>query len=87
MSNGAHVEPLNELEFSFTDMIREIQDFSRIALTGNFLAPGGGEGSRAFLARVRVDPEVSASCGYVGRKPRKSPRLGDIRRRPAPHPA
>ena len=66
MSNGTHDEPPNELEFSFPEMIREIQDFSRIALTGNFLAPGGGEVLERFWRGLELIQRSAPLAGTLG---------------------
>jgi hypothetical protein len=71
MSNGHHEEPPNELEFSFTEMIREIQDFSQIAVAGDFLAPGTEgvlERFRRALEQIQMSaPRAGTLGGRLGR--------------------
>lgn len=65
MSTGAP-EPHDELEFSFADMDREILEFTRIAVGGNFLAPRGEELLERFrrdLEQIRMSAQLAGSLG------------------------
>lgn len=70
MSSGAP-EPADELEFSFCDMDREILEFTRIAVAGDFLAPGGEELLDRFrrgLAQIQSSAPLAGTLrGRLGR--------------------
>lgn len=66
MSSAAHDEPPNELEFSFTRMLREIQEFSQIAVDGDYLAPGAGERLDLFRRRLEEIQMRAPVAGQLG---------------------
>jgi hypothetical protein len=59
-------EPQDELEFSFTEMFREIKEFSQIAVSGGFLAPGAEEILDLFRRRLEQIQGAAPLAGTLG---------------------
>ncbi|WP_165071838.1 hypothetical protein [Paludisphaera rhizosphaerae] len=62
-------EPPNELQFSFAEMLREIKEFSHIALSGDFLAPGAERVLDQFYGHLEQIRRSAPLQGSLGGRP------------------